>query len=318
MINPFFYRTITNCLVLCLLLSGFGCGKKLEVLKIVELKNYPSGSGMTLIKNQLFLIGDDATYITILDTTLRIVDSIPLINFNGNRIPKDIKPDLEAAATLYLERKPYGLFLGSGSAEPYRDFGYLVNPGNKQILKIDLQNFYHHLKYLGIKDINIEGATAMAGGILLANRGNKSNRINQLIFTNPRYFTKTDSAVIRIIKVGTNIDSAVFSGVSGLDYSRKQDRLWLSVSTENTTNSTDDGEIGKSYLWMINDISAKRRLSAINPTKIFDLEELDNRFKGEKIESVCVVAHNKNSDELVLVSDNDKGTTKLFKIKLTY
>jgi hypothetical protein len=318
MINQSFYRTIVNGILLCLLVLSVGCGKKLEVLKIVKLENYPSGSGMTLVKNQLFLIGDDATYIAILDTALRIVDSISLINFDGGRMPKDIKPDLEAAATLYLERKPFGLFLGSGSVETYRDFGYLVNPSNKQFLQIDLQNFYHHLKYLGIKDINIEGATSIPGGIILANRGNKSNRINQLIFTNPKYFTKTDSAVIQIIKVGTNADTSSFSGVSGLDYSKKQDRLWLSVSTENTVNSTDDGEIGKSYLWLINDISAKRRLSAINPSKIFDLEKLDDRFKGEKIESVCVIAHNKNSDELVLVSDNDKGSTKLFKIKLTY
>lgn len=318
MIKQSGYRTILNSILLLLLILNFSCNKKLEVLKIVELKNYPSGSGMTLIKNQLFLIGDDASYITILDTALHIVDSISLINFNVERIPKDIKPDLEAAATLYIERKPYGIFLGSGSLEPYRDFGYLVNPNNKQVLKIDLQNFYHHLKYLGVKDINIEGATAIPGGILLANRGNKSNRVNQLIFTNPKYFKNPDSAIIKIIKVGVNTDTLSFSGVSGLDYSKQQDRLWLSVSTENTATSTDDGEIGKSYLWMINDISAKRRLSAINPGKIFDLEALDNRFKGEKIESVCVVAHNKNSAELVLVSDNDKGTTKLFKIKLTY
>ncbi|MEO7800505.1 MAG: hypothetical protein ABIR81_00820 [Ginsengibacter sp.] len=305
-------------MTLLLLVMIFGCSKKLEILKIVELKNYPSGSGMTLIKNQLFLIGDDATYITILDTSLRIVDSILLINYKDKRIPKDIKPDLEAAATLYIEGKPYGLFLGSGSLKPFRDYGYLVNPGNKQILKINLQKFYNQLKYVGVEDINIEGATALPGGLLLANRGNKSNRLNQLIYTNARSVAKTGSAILKVIKVGTNTDTSSFAGVSGLDYSRKQDKLWLSVSTENTANSIDDGEIGKSYLWMINDISAKRRLSAINPSKIFDLEELDNRFKGEKIESVCVVAHNKNSTELVLVSDNDKGTSKLFKIKLTY
>ncbi len=313
------HRTIFKSIVLfCCLLVIFGCGKKLEIIKIVELNNYPSGSGMTLIKNQVFLIGDDAAYITIMDTSLRVVDSISLIPFNNNRIPKDIKPDLEAAAILYLDRKPYGLFIGSGSLSPYRNYSYLVNPGNKQSLKIDLQNFYKKLKSIGIQDINIEGATTIPGGILLGNRGNKSNRINQLIFTNPRFFVNTDSAIIKVIKIGTNTDSASFSGVSGLDYSRKHDRLWVSVSTENTASSTEDGEIGKSYLWMVNDISAKRRLSAVNPTKIFDLEVLDARFKGEKIESVCVIGQYKNSTELVLVSDNDKGSSKLFKIKLTY
>ncbi len=306
-----------SMVVMCCVLACFGCQKKLEIIKIVELKNYPSGSGMTLIKNHIFLIGDDAPYITILDTALQVVDTLALIQSSDIRIAKDIKPDLEAAATLYIDRKSYGLFIGSGSVTPYRNYGYLVNPGHKQFLKIDLAGFYNKLKALGVQDINIEGATAIPGGILLSNRGNKSNRKNQLIFTNPRFLTDPDSATIKIIKVGTNTDSASFSGVSGLDYSRKHDRLWLSVSTENTANSFEDGEIGKSYLWMINDITSRKRYSAINPTKIFDLVALDKRFKGQKIESVCVTAQYKNKTELVLVADNDNGTSKLFKILLT-
>ncbi len=318
MITTYSHRNVFSSVMLILFLLSSGCGKKLEILKIVELKSYPSGSGMTLIKNQIFLVGDDANYITIMDTSLRIVDSISIISFNKTRIPKEIKPDLEAAATLFIDGKPYALFIGSGSLSPYRNYGYLVNPDNKQSLKIDLQNFYKKLNAFGIADINIEGATFIPGGILLANRGNQSNRKNELIFTRPTFLANADSAEIKIIKIGADTDSTAFSGISGLDYSRKDDRLWASVSTENTNNSTDDGAIGKSYLWMVNDISAKRRLSAINPSQIFDLEVLDQRFKGEKIESVCVVAHNKKSVELVLVADNDKGSTRLFKIKLTY
>jgi hypothetical protein len=91
----------------------------------------------------------------------------------------------------------------------------------------------------------------------------------------------------------------------------------MSVSTENTVNSYDDGTIGKSYLWIINDISSgKKRYLALNPDRIIDLEEIDERFKGHKIESVCIISENRKQMELVLSADDDKGKTTLFKLLL--
>src|SRR5207253_3211794 len=120
-----------------------------------------------------------------------------------------------------------------------------------------------------------------------ASRGNRSFRLNYLVFTSLQFWNKQDSAEIRIMKVGTNADTTNFSGVSGLDYSAVSDKLLLTVSTENTSSAVADGSIGKSYLWIINNISAKKKLVAVNPDRIIDLEEADKRFKGHKIESVC-------------------------------
>jgi hypothetical protein len=94
--------------------------------------------------------------------------------------------------------------------------------------------------------------------------------------------------------------------------------LLLTVSSENTYNSYDDGAIGKSYLWVINDISSKRKLAAINPDRIIDLELIDNRFNGQKIESVCIVGEEKKQKQLVLAADDDKGHTVLFNMTLEY
>ena len=57
-------------------------------------------------------------------------------------------------------------------------------------------------------------------------------------------------------------------------------------------------------------------MAAINPNKIIDLEEMDERFKGHKIESVCILFENKKQMQLALVADDDKGTSILFKITL--
>ena len=206
--------------------------------------------------------------------------------------------------------------IGSGSLSPYRNAGWLIDPVTKHKTQIDLKPFYSRLKAEGIDALNIEGITAIPGGIVLASRGNKSFAANYLIFTSNGFWYKQDSAAIKIIKAGTNIDTAFFNGVSGLEYSSLSDQLLLTVSTENTNSSVQDGAIGKSYLWIINNISAKKNMAAINPNKIIDLEEMDERFKGHKIESVCILFENKKQMQLALVADDDKGTSILFKITL--
>ena len=60
--------------------------------------------------------------------------------------------------------------------------------------------------------------------------------------------------------------------------------LIMTVSTEDTKNNYDDGAIGKSYLWIINNISTKLNNKTIKRDRVIDLEYIDSRFKGQKIE----------------------------------
>src|SRR5258705_11561259 len=100
-------------------------------------------------------MGDDAINLLVLDTNFNIVDSIPIISYPENRIPKDIKPDLEASA---LNGDNLFLF-GSGSLAPYRNLGWKYNLNTKDIDSINLEPLYSKAKGLGIiKQINIEGA----------------------------------------------------------------------------------------------------------------------------------------------------------------
>ncbi len=305
--NPFYFFAF-SIFVSCT--SGFTFNES----KILD--DYPSGSGLAFLNNRIYLIGDDATGLLITDTAFNIVDSIHLFKSQQKRIPKDIKQDLEAATVVSINKSPQILLLGSGSLEPYRNSGWLIVPSTKQKTQLDLKPFYSRLKAEGIDALNIEGAASVPGGIVLASRGNKSFAVNYLIFTANGFWNKQDSAAIKIIKVGINTDSAFFHGVSGLEYSPVSDELLLTVSTENTTSSIADGAIGKSYLWIINNISAKKNMIAINPNKVIDLEQKDERFKGHKIESVCILSENKKQIQLALVADDDKGTSILFKITL--
>lgn len=156
--------------------------------------------------------------------------------------------------------------------------------------------------------------TSVPGAFLLVNRGSKGYRKNHLIITDKKFWAKQSTARMQAIFLGSNPDSSVFNAVSGMAYSAKTDQLLITASTEDTYNSLDDGAIGNSYLWIVNNISAKKNWKAINPDKIIDLEETDARFKGQKIESVCIIKETKKLLYLLLAADNDNGSSTLFKL----
>jgi len=262
-------------------------------------------------------MGDDAAYILEMDSQLNPTDSIHLFETSEKRIAKERKPDTEALAIVKMHNTTSLLLLGSGSISPYRDSCYVVALPGKEINKYSLDTFYARVKKSTLNMLNIEGATSIPDGILLANRGNKSFPKNYLIVAPNFFWENQANAEIRLIKTGINSDTAIFNGISGLDYSYKSDQLFMTVSTENTYGIYADGEIGKSYLWIINDFSSKEKLDTMNPDKIINLEETDKRFSRQKIESVCIISENNGEKVLILTADDDQGSTVLFRLVLT-
>jgi hypothetical protein len=289
------------------------CGTNSVLKEIKTISSYPSASGIENFNNQFYIIGDDANNVLILDSNLNSIDSVSIFPFSGQRMPKSIKADLESIS---ITKTNEILLPGSGALSPYRNSAWLINPETREKKHYHLDTFYQRLKLTGLKELNIEGSCVIQGSFLLSNRGNKNNPHNQLIITNEKFFLDQLGSVINVISIGINDDSTIFSGVSGLAYSKMSDRLILTVSTEDTQNSLDDGAIGKSYLWIVNNISSKLRWKAINPNKVIDLEKLDLRFKGQKIESACIEKETDDLLHLILVSDNDMGSSNIFRVIL--
>ncbi len=272
---------------------------------------------MAFINERLYLAGDNMGYILVLDTAFAVTDTIVIIaDAPPGPIPKATKPDIEAAVAIRDEGVDALLLIGSGSHSPYRDNGWIVNTTNSQVIQISLGPFYDRLRAMGLEDLNIEGATSIPGFLVLSNRGNQSARQSQLVFTSPSFWNEQEEAGISIKKTGVDNNTGAFSGVSGMEYSALSDQLLLTVSTEDTPNSYADGAIGKSYLWMVNNISAKISTDNIIPNRIIDLEAADSRFHGQKIEAVCIVSETPSEMKLALVADNDTRDTVLFLVSL--
>lgn len=292
-----------------------GCKTSAHLLTEVKiLPHYPSASGIEYFNNKLYIIGDDANNLLVLDSSFNNIDSVSFYSFTEKRIPKKIKPDLEAITTIPGGRL---LLTGSGSSAPARNIAWLLDPFSKQKDSIRLDTFYQRLALYGIKELNIEGITSFPGGLILSNRGSKGYPKNHLIFTRKNFWDQQSQSPITTILAGSDSDSSLFSGISGLTYSAKMDALIMTVSTEDTRNNIDDGAIGKSYLWIIKNISSKKNWKAINPNVIIDLDAADDRFKGQKIESVCISKETSRRYYLILAADNDNGSSTLFRLTVS-
>ncbi|MGZ5134634.1 MAG: DUF6929 family protein, partial [Flavitalea sp.] len=114
------------------------CKKPSKLEKIVELKDYSSGSGIAFFRDRLYLIGDDMNYLLIADSSLNKIDTIVLQSGSG-RIPKAIKQDLEGISVLRIKRSSSLLLAGSGSVFPYRSKGWILDLQNRQRVMIDLE-----------------------------------------------------------------------------------------------------------------------------------------------------------------------------------
>lgn len=295
-----------------LILTAFtSCGSNNMLKEIKKLDHYSSASGIEYFRNHYYVIGDDANNLLILDEAFNSKDSIQLYSFSEKRIPKAIKPDLEA---ITVTKNGTLLIVGSGSLAPTRNTAWIIDPVTKQKDSIRLDIFYQRLKLNGLEEINIEGICSMPGSVVFSNRGSKGYPKNHLIFTNEDFLKDQTNARLIIVPVGSNTDSSFFNGVSGLAYSTKSDRLIITVSTEDTRNNMDDGAIGKSYLWIVKNISSKKGWKAINPDEIIDLEAIDPKFNGQKIESVCITKETTRFLHLVLAADNDNGASSIFRL----
>ena len=297
-------------LVFCVLIGSCSSQKHMLQEKIL-LPDYPSASGIDFRNQTVYIIGDDANNLLILDSSLKTKDSIALFSFSEKRIPKKLKADLEAMTIL---DNGDILLSGSGSLNSTRSLAWLINPVKKTKDSIRLDTFYQRVSLQGINELNIEGIAAYPGGFILANRGSKGYPKNHLIFTRRNFWQRQTGVEISSMLAGVNTDSSQFSGISGITYAPKQDALILTISTEDTRNNMDDGAIGTSYLWIIRNISSKKNWKAVNPDTIINLDQLDPKFIGQKIESVCILKETSSRYYLLLAADNDNGSSTLFKM----
>lgn len=290
-----------------------------EMLIIEEerlLDSIPSASGLVIDGDSAWIVGDDATSIYRLNLTSYDQHAIPLHDFDSQlyRLPKPIKHDFECANLITWNHKQYLLAFGSGSLAPYRDSILLLNTAHttdQQILSV--QPFYAALQQLTGTDStqwNIEASAIAGDSLLLCNRGN-----NIIISCN------ADSLMHYLLFAGAAIPEISFhraslpriegkearlSGICTLD----DNRLLFSASVEDTPDWIKDGPILGSFIGVY----------SLNEKKVLAshlLKDKQGHIAKEKLESIDIVSNQGGTITCIAVADNDNGTSRLFRLKLT-
>ena len=291
---------------------------KLELLKSLLLPDFPSGSSINFYKGKFYLIGDDANTILVLDESYQEVKQIRVFDYPDKRIPKPEKVDFETSTLITVDGKDYLLVKGSASKKKRAKLMLVsLNHESEKPETINYNEFSKRLLENGIPELNIEGSTIIKNQLVLANRGNGKNPINHLITTEKNFWQQQEQASISVSAVVLPNKSNSFLGISELCYVESKDLLLFTLSSEVTNDSYNDGEIGDSYLGWMDSFSKRIGTPKLMTDGLVNLSEVSSAFMSEKIEGICVESLVGNEFIIHLISDNDQGQSKLFKVRMT-
>ncbi|MBA9076645.1 DUF6929 family protein [Rufibacter quisquiliarum] len=301
------------------------------ITRKMELKGIPSASGIERVGNQFYVIGDDSPYLFCLNAQYEIIQKTALLAssaLQNGRIPKPVKPDLEAITSLALEGQPYLLVLGSGSTDK-RNHAYLVpisSQGAGAPQAISLASLYKSLStdtaVVGGASLNIEGVAADEEYLYLLHRFSPQGHNAVLIYTMASVspFLQGRAAAPKPYKVQTwalpdleNIKTG-FSGVA----SALGGKLLFTASAEETPNAVLDGEVYGSMVGWLN-VYHTSAPQPSRPSLVSPITEANGTSYKGKIESISVL---KNTSErsltAVAVADSDDGLSELIELEFNW
>jgi hypothetical protein len=297
-----------------LIILTAGCSERKEhpeLLRVKTLPRFPSASAIECSNNLLYVFGDDASWLLVTDTGYTQTDTVRFLADTAYRNASQTKADIEAVTLVSGPQGPELLALGS-----------FANSIRMQLFRFPLHNLRRfrqldHRPLLaglgGIATVNLEGLANTGQHLVLANRANNASPVNQLLLT-PLDPEQRHTAAPRLILL--RLSTKQLAGVSGLCYDGEKDRLYFTVSEEETASPLLDGAIGDSYLGWIDRFTSRLSATELVPDRLINLAAVDSVFRHQKIESVCIQKEKGKREVLHLAADNDNGQSTLFALRL--
>lgn len=315
------YIAIVLWMLTTLLNSCNNMNSSFEVIveHVKQLDSIPSGSGLIVHGDSVFIMGDDAISLYKMSLSTGAVTAIPLINIDQTqyRISKAHKHDLESLSIITLGNQKYIAAFGSGSVSPQRDSLLLVsiNDLDKQQW-ISLGSFYAILRHQSsMKELNIEGIVSAPNSIYLFNRS--GSEIYELNVTSlDAVQASTDSLMkskIKVHRFTLPASGGVQSALSG-GCLLNDSAILFCASSENLPNVYDDGDIQGSYVGIIS-----IKYDGLALKELVEIKDKSGAILKDKLESIDIGGHYSNGDiRAFAIADNDDGKSKLFQLRIRY
>jgi hypothetical protein len=293
-----------------------------RIIRTYTFPNIPSASGMEIVNDSIFIIGDDSAWLYILNNQFELVERVPLFSHESlttGRIPKISKPDFESMALFHVHGHDHLLIAGSGSLSPQRDVAFIIDPKPPYTYtQVSLTSIYDDLRsrpeIVHTGKLNIEGMAATYQQLFLLQRGNISG-LNVLIsYDLPAFYEYITgkSLLLPPPEIHTYTLPALSgrqSGFSGATSIPGMNALLVTASVEDTDNEIDDGAVLGSYAGIIDLESHSFQYTPFT--------ENGQPFTG-KVESIAIQQKvNVHSLLAIAVTDNDSGASDLLVLEIS-
>jgi hypothetical protein len=284
------------------------------------LPNLPSASGIEVVGEVAYIIGDDSPFLYQLNAaSLAAGERTSLFetaHFSTGRIPKDLKLDLECLTSVTTAAGETGLLLLGSGATPAREQGFWVTlpkgaGSGSTVYPVSLSGLYAALRQhlpTGIT-LNLEAVAATPTELIIFQR-TVGSAAGNLAFRLPlpqtmHYLQHQTQAVPPIHTQFYELPAidgkpAGFSGATWFE-----NQLFVTASVEDTQDAVQDGAVLGSLVGVI-DLSKTSARPV--PVALARLELASGQAYRGKVESIAVRRRvNSRTYELLLVTDDDLG-----------
>ncbi|TGE25367.1 hypothetical protein E5K00_09315 [Hymenobacter aquaticus] len=296
---------------------------KATILRQIDLPKLPSASGIEIVGDTAYIIGDDSPYLySFAAQSLVAGHSLMLFetaHFSSGRIPKDRKPDLESLTAITDAGGETGLLVLGSGATAAREQGFWValpaGPGSATVQPVSLSRLYATLRQTlpaGIV-LNLEAAAATATELLLFQRtvgATAGNIVYRLPLLPALNCLRHQGPVPAVRQQHYELPTlqgkpAGFSGACTFD-----NTVFITASVEDTMDAVADGEVLGSFVGLL---PAEQQA----PLRMAHLVLPDGRPYRGKVESVVVRrALSAARYEALLVTDDDAGGSTAVVVEL--
>ncbi len=306
----------------CRSIDNMDKNMQITVNKVMQLDSLPSGSGLEVSGDSMYIISDNAPAYYKMDLKTMKYAEYPINGFtsDGYVIPKKTKHDLEGSVIGKINGQEYLLAFGSGSS-PRREMLMMVDIHHKATdRKVPLNRLYSALrtKYeLSDEALNIEGAAVCKERLYLFLR--KKNMVISMkwmdfeqYIIDPLEGSIPASASEYLMLPKHSGVSAGFSGATEIIY-KGEEAIMFCASLEHTPNHIDDGPVFGSYMGIMRpDKKGKMEIEALEIIK-----NEKGKILKEKIESIAIISSDTTNYKTLIVSDNDNGMSRLFEVSIS-
>ena len=268
-----------------------------QLSPFVSISGIGAASGIVLLNNQLYIIGDNSGFLYQYDLLSKVLKQHSIIENPVANIPKKEKQDFES---ITLKNNKLYIF-GSGSTKK-REIRIKFDLQTQETKSKDLSKLYKKLKEVANftdDDLNIEGTFFYVNNLYLLNRGNTELSKNGIF----KYDKFLDSIAYQPIKLPiiNNIETSFTDAIV------HENKIYFLATAENSSSTYLDGEIYGSIIGIIN----------IENMEIENFLQISN---NQKFEGLTFYSHQENEINFLICEDNDTENlvSEIYKLKVNF